>query len=70
MGPLKCPSCGSSDLSLLSPDEYKCPICSVSFRLAHAQTGFVDVVPGRQKADRRGPGPQGSHNQGDQPSDA
>jgi transposase-like protein len=44
MGTLKCPSCGSSNLSLLGPDDYKCLSCGTSFRLTHAQTGFVDVV--------------------------
>jgi ribosomal protein L7/L12 len=42
---LKCPSCGSSNLTRVSPTEYKCPNCGTSFTLTSAQnTGFVDVV--------------------------
>jgi ribosomal protein L7/L12 len=45
MEPLKCPSCGSSNLTRVSAAEYKCPNCGTGFILTSAQnTGFVDVV--------------------------
>jgi ribosomal protein L7/L12 len=45
METLKCPSCGSSNLTRVSPTEYKCPYCGTGFILTSAQnTGFVDVV--------------------------
>ena len=44
MEALKCPSCGSSDLSQLSSAEFRCLHCGTGFVLTHGKTGFVDVV--------------------------
>jgi large subunit ribosomal protein L7/L12 len=45
METLKCPSCGSSNLTQVSATEYKCAYCGTGFILTNVQkTGFVDVV--------------------------
>lgn len=45
METLKCPSCGSSNLNMVGPTEYKCSYCGTGFILTNAQnSGFVDVV--------------------------
>ncbi len=44
MDSLRCPKCGSENLSQPRPGEYKCLQCGTGFMLIQSQAAFVDIV--------------------------